>query len=155
MRSLLLKRTSTNFFKGCKMLIHAHKRKEPTTIDTGNAVIDFVLNDAGEVVADVEDEADIEVLLAIPEAFKAHGNITPVSNVPDAPKSYVLTNGVPEDDVDLAAMNEDQLKDFAKANGVKVHHTLAFFGAGIRQSGSARSAPFVIRSSCNCRSGGG
>lgn len=106
------------------MLIHAYKRKENTPIDTGNAVFEFALNDAGEAVADVENEAAIEVLLAIPEAFKVHeSSATATSTDPSAPTSYVLKGATPEADLDLSAMNGDELKTFAKANGVTVHYT--------------------------------
>lgn len=104
------------------MLIHAYKRKDATPVDTGNGVIEFIRNDAGEIVADVVDEADIAVLLAVPEAFKAHENSAPATSTA-ASAAYVLKGETPEADLDLSAMNEDELKAFAKANSVQVHHT--------------------------------
>ncbi|MFN5350885.1 MAG: hypothetical protein ACK5A0_15360 [Polaromonas sp.] len=119
------------------MLIHAHVRKEATPVDTGNAIIQFELTDSGHVVADVTDEDDIGVLLAIPEAFKlykpeaavkkavvkAPSTPAPAPAADAAEKPYLLKGETPEQDMDLGAMDEVALTEFAKANSVNIHHS--------------------------------
>ena len=110
------------------MLIHAHKRKEATPVDTGNATIQFEINDSGHAVADVTDEADIEVLLGIPEAFelyKPEAAATKATKTATAAtgKSFLLKGKDGADDLDLATMGEKDLISFAKANGVNPHHS--------------------------------
>ena len=105
------------------MLIHAYKRKEATPIDTGNGVIEFTVNDAGDVVAGVDDEADLVVLMGSPEAFKVYNFATADVDVPAQTIQFVLKGATDEPDLDLSAMTEDELKAFAKVNSVQVHHT--------------------------------
>jgi len=51
------------------MRIQAYRRKTATPVDTGFNHVEFKPNDAGDVVADVDDDGDIAVLLSIPEAY--------------------------------------------------------------------------------------
>lgn len=132
------------------MRIHAYRRKEATPVDTGNTVIEFKPNGAGEVIADVEGSADVEILLSIPEAFREYlGDgataavvVKPLNAVPTAaelaalsfsgvaaggdgaaPNPFLLQDG--EEKLDLSAMDDEALKLFAKANGLNPHYRWA------------------------------
>lgn len=130
------------------MLIHAYKRKEATPVDTGRSQIEFKLNDAGEVVAEVDDEGDIATLLNIPEAYRAHESAAkPAQAKQTAPvlseeqieaarkeaadvlaaeaaaKAAFVLVGEDGKTLDLNAMDDDALKAFAKANNIALHHT--------------------------------
>lgn len=142
------------------MLIHAYRRKDATPVHTGKTNIEFKVNDAGDVVAEVADQDDIDVLLAIPEGYRAYqgGKVaekavkTPAPKAPTAAeqaaataaaagpktggdgagsgdgagtgeKPFLLKGEKPEDDIDLGAMDRDALKEFAKTNDVRLHHT--------------------------------
>ena len=99
------------------MLIHAYKRKEITPVDIGDTQIEFQPNEQGDVVAEVADGEDCEKLLDIPEAFCIYGQAAD-----DKPKAvFVVTNG--EETLDLATLDNEALKEFAKVNGVKIHHS--------------------------------
>ena len=54
------------------MLIHAYRRKEAVTVDTGAGHVEFKPNAEGEVVGEAN-EAQAAVLLNITEGYKAHG----------------------------------------------------------------------------------
>ncbi|MCY1167129.1 hypothetical protein D9M73_70860 [compost metagenome] len=54
------------------MLIHAYRRKDATPVHTGKNNIEFKPNATGDVVAEVADQGDIDVLLAIPEGYRAY-----------------------------------------------------------------------------------
>jgi hypothetical protein len=83
------------------MLIHAFRRTQAVSIDTGCGHIDFKPNDLGHVVALVEDEAPRAVLLAITEGYKPYpiGETelieapAPVPPVPEAPVFMGSTKG--------------------------------------------------------------
>lgn len=131
------------------MLIHAYRRKEAVTVDTGVGHVEFKPNAEGDVVGEAN-EAQAEVLLNIPEGYKAHGKApaaakasktaaAPVPAPAPAPaasnaaadpaagdadrgkgKPFYLLGDKPEDDIDLGPMTMAELKDFAKANTVTV-----------------------------------
>ena len=128
----------------CKMLIHAYRRKEAVTVDTGAGHVEFKPNAEGEVVGEAN-EAQAAVLLNIPEGYKAHGKASKPSKTAAAPaaapapaaggnpeggnddetdrgagKPFYLLGEKPEDDIDLGPMNMTELKAFAKANTVTV-----------------------------------
>lgn len=130
------------------MLIHAFKRKEATPVDTGRSHIDFKPNDAGDVVAEVESEDDIDKLLSIPEAYRAYASAekptqakqtAPVLSQADielarqeaadilaaeaAAKAAFVLEGEDGKTLDLNAMDDEALKAFAKANNITLHHT--------------------------------
>jgi hypothetical protein len=144
------------------MLIHAYRRKELTQVHTGKTNIEFKPNDAGDVVAEVADQDDADLLLAIPEGYRAYksdkavektaktpaakaptaaelaaaaaataaaaagaktGTDTPGAGTGNEEKPFLLKGEKPEDDIDLGAMDRDALKEFAKTNEVRIHHT--------------------------------
>ena len=119
------------------MLIHAYRRKAATSVDTGAGHVEFVLNADGEAVAEVEGVA-ADVLLGIPEAYKAHATESMPILLSLDPVKFIL-KGAPaegdtpaEDDIDLSAMSDDELKAFAKENSVYVHHS--WTGDKLRQT---------------------
>lgn len=128
------------------MLIHAYRRKEAVTVDTGVGHVEFKLNAEGDVVGDAN-EAQAEVLLNIPEAYKTNGKapaaakasksaaapapapVPPAAGGKDGAeddetddaergkgKPFYLLGETPEDDIDLGPMTMAELKAFAKAN---------------------------------------
>ena len=106
------------------MLIHAHRRKEATPIDTGSTYIDFQPNERGDVVAEVDADSDCEKLLAIPEAFCIYQSVeakepkfTPKT---DGKASFVVTNG--DEMLNLSDLDDAALREFADANYVALHH---------------------------------
>lgn len=129
------------------MLIHAYRRKLATPVHTGMTLIGFEPNEAGDVVAEVADAADVALLLGIGEAYRPYLPADPVLPValalpapvpalvsPPAPVSaadrrFVLLDG--DESLDLAALSDVELRAFAKENGVRVHWKLA--GDRIRQ----------------------
>ena len=109
--------------KECKMLIHAHRRKEATPIDTGNTHIEFKPNERGDVIAEVESDEDSEKLLAIPEAFRIYQVVEakePKAPAKEPKASFVVTDG--DTTLDLSEMDDVALRAFADANGVVLHH---------------------------------
>ena len=107
------------------MLIHAYRRKEPVQIDTGNTKLEFEKNDAGDVVAAVTDSASQDILLAIGEAFRPY-KAEPVAKTEPAVELFKYRLHIEEDDtfVDLATMDDEELRAFAKLNDVSVHHKI-------------------------------
>lgn len=124
------------------MLIHAYRRNAAVTVDTGVGHVEFKPNAEGDVVGEAT-EAQAEVLLNIPEAYKVHGKaqaaVKPAKTA-SAPaaggnddgatdadrgkgKPFYLLGETAADDVDLGLMTMDELKDFAKANTFRLHHT--------------------------------
>ena len=88
--------------------IHAFRRQQDITIDTGAGVIDFTANAAGDMVAEIDEGAALDVLLGIPEAFCPYLDANTVS--------YVLGSG--DSALDLGAMTIEALKGFAQEHGV-------------------------------------
>lgn len=122
------------------MLIHAFRRKEAVTVDTGAGEVDFVPNAAGDVVAEVDDDDAAGVLLAIPEGYRPYNAAATekpsktVKQAPpagtgstdankDAPSPFLMKGADGEPDLDLATLDDEALKAFAKANAVPMHHT--------------------------------
>lgn len=119
------------------MLIHAYRRNAAAQVDTGQTKIEFKVNAAGDVVAEVEGDADAELLLNIPEGYRVYepsaeaAKAVPISAtakaIAAAPAAiakgdaFVLKNG--DDVLDLAAMDDEALRAFAKANEIRLHHT--------------------------------
>lgn len=117
------------------MLIHAYRRKEAVSVDLGDITIDFKpdADRKGAVVAEVADEADAEQLLNISEAYR------PFDAAPTA-KKYILKGDAYEETVDLGAMDEAALTEFAKVNDFNIHHTWRGDAEKIRQKIYARFA---------------
>ena len=106
------------------MFIHAHVRKEAFPVDTGVGHVEFEVNEKGHVIAEVTEQPAIDVLLGIPEAYCEYAEDVP-------PKvSYVIANG--EETLDLATLDDAQLRVFAKDNGVTLHYR--WVGDKIRQT---------------------
>ena len=132
------------------MRIQAYRRKTATPVDTGFNHVEFKPNDAGDVVADVDDDGDIAVLLSIPEAYceyaPAEAEKPPAAKTSkaaaqaastagadsrppaDSPK-FILKNG--DETLDLGTLGDDELKAFAKANSIRLHYT--WVGDNLRQ----------------------
>lgn len=128
-------------------LIQAITRKQKYEINiiAHSAALVFMPNDKGDVVCDVADADARDWLLAIPAAFRPYGEQAdePISALltakveelpptPDAPgvdaveelpvagSAYVLKNG--DTEFDLRPLSDDELREFAQANGITVHH---------------------------------
>lgn len=120
------------------MLIHAYRRKAKHQVELFGQTIEFAPNAAGDVVAEVTDSQCIERLLAIPEGYRAHagaeieqagesvedkgekGDKGDKGDQKPAASAFVLTKGT--ETLDLSKLGDDALKEFAKANGITVHH---------------------------------
>lgn len=98
------------------MLIHAYRRKATHKVELFGQTIEFAPNAAGQVVADVADPACAQRLLDIPEGYRA---LEPIEAEPAPSGSFVLTNG--DQSLDLATLDDEALRAFAKDNGVSVH----------------------------------
>jgi hypothetical protein len=121
------------------------KKKYEINIIAHSAALVFLPNDKGDVVCDVADADARDWLLAIPASFRPYGEqadepistlltavkveelppptelpVAPVEELPPAGSAYVLKNG--ETEFDLRPLTDAELHDFAKANGIKVHH---------------------------------
>jgi hypothetical protein len=113
------------------MLIHAFKRKEPTPIELFGLNIEFLPNAQGHCVAEVDDEAAIDRLLSISEAFCVYGEpavqaVAPVEetdDTEDAPTdepeavSLTLTNDAGET-LDISTFTAKKVREFAAENGI-------------------------------------
>lgn len=103
------------------MLIHAYRRKAAHKVELFGQTIEFQPNAAGQVVADVADTACTERLLAIPEGYRAleAGEAAPAQPAAPTPGAFVLTRG--DETLDLAQLDDEALKAFAKDNAIEVH----------------------------------
>ena len=106
------------------MLIHAYRRKAAVTHTIGAVAYKFAPDENGHVVCEVDDEHAAKFFLPTKEAFKVFGE-EPAKAAPKPegqgggqPSKFVLVNG--ETRVDLGAMTDDEVKAFAKANGLEV-----------------------------------
>lgn len=113
------------------MLIHAFKRKEPTPIELFGLNIEFLPNAQGHCVAEVDDEAAIDRLLSISEAYCVYGEpavqaVAPVEetdDTEDAPTdepeavSLTLTNDAGET-LDISTFTAKKVREFAAENGI-------------------------------------
>lgn len=106
------------------MLIHAFRRKGPVTHTIGGIAYKFAPDENGHVVCEVDDAHAEAFFLPTKEAFKVFGEEsakaapTPEGQGGGQPSKFVLVNG--ETRVDLGAMTDDEVKAFAKANGLEV-----------------------------------
>lgn len=121
-------------------IIHAFRRVKPYTHVFPDVILKFAPNDHGDVVCDVASESAVERLLKVPTGFRVYENQygasgaeklaqVPVAMVPSTPAGepvkgdrakYILVNG--DTTFDLNPLDDASLRDFAKANGIKVHH---------------------------------
>lgn len=106
------------------MLIHAFRRKAAVTHTIGSIAYKFTPNEHGHVVCEVDDSHAEQFFLKTPQAFKVFGD-EPAKPAPaqgpadgSEPSKFILVNG--ETRVDLGAMTDDEVKAFAKANGLEV-----------------------------------
>ena len=118
-------------------VIHAYRRVKPYTYTVpGVATLEFLPNERGDVVCDVPTIALVDKLLAVPTGFREYapaplpkpdtsllqdekgGDKAPVENKPER---YVLVAG-DGSSIDLRPMTDEELRAFADANGISVHH---------------------------------
>ncbi len=106
------------------MLIHAFRRKAAVTHTIGAVAYKFTPNENGHVVCEVDDAHAEKFFLPVKEAFKVFGEepAKPVETekapAGGEPSKFILVNG--DTRVDLGAMTDDEVKAFAKANGLEV-----------------------------------
>lgn len=105
------------------MLIHAFRRKAAVTHTIGDVAYKFAPNENGHVVCEVDDEYAAKFFLPTKEAFKVFGEepakAAANEKAPSGePSKFLLVNG--ETRVDLGAMTDEEVKAFAKANGLEV-----------------------------------
>lgn len=116
--------------------IQAYKRAKPYAhvFPDLSLLLEFKPNSIGDVVCDVEHPVAVERLLAVPTGFRVYAAAPasePVITQPllktgdtpppgDADSKYILKAG--ETTFDLRTLNEEQLREFAKANNIAVHH---------------------------------
>lgn len=121
-------------------IIQAYRRDKPYTHSFPDVTLKFKPNAVGHVVCDVQSQSAVERLLQIPTGFRVYESqeseiekdilgqapiaIVPTSNtgepiMADRAK-YVLVNG--DTTFDLNPLDDAQLREFAAANGIKVHH---------------------------------
>lgn len=105
------------------MLIHAFRRKAAVTHTIGAVAYKFAPDENGHVVCEVDDEHAAKFFLPTKEAFKVFGEepakVAVTEKEPSGePSKFILVNG--ETRVDLGAMTDDDVKAFAKANGLEV-----------------------------------
>lgn len=119
----------------------------PYSTSLAGVLVQFVANVDGHLVANVEDQAVVDRLLAHPESFVLYdgdGPEEPPSPLLDSRPSsavstdqvetvstsggvstgdvgkYILRSG--DDRLDLTMLSEDQLREFCKVNDIAVHH---------------------------------
>ena len=105
------------------MLIHAFRRKAAVTHTIGAVAYKFAPDENGHVVCEVDDEHAAKFFLPTKEAFKVFGEepakAAATEKAPAGePSKFLLVNG--ETRVDLGAMTDEEVKAFAKANGLEV-----------------------------------
>ena len=105
------------------MLIQAFRRKSDSTHEVNGKAYKFTKNNEGHFVCDVTDDGAVKRFLAIRDAFKPYGDeaaAMAAASTPDGESSgrFVLTNG--DARIDLAAMTDDEVKEFIKANDLDV-----------------------------------
>lgn len=105
------------------MLIHAFRRKATVTHTIGAVAYKFAPDENGHVVCEVDDAHAEQFFLPVKEAFKVFGEepakaATAEKAPAGEPSKFILVNG--ETRVDLGAMTDDEVKAFAKANGLEV-----------------------------------
>lgn len=105
------------------MLIHAYRRKAAVTHTIGAIAYKFAPDENGHVVCEVDDAHAEQFFLPVKEAFKVFGEEpakAPAAEKAPAgePSKFILVNG--ETRVDLGAMTDEEVKAFAKANGLEV-----------------------------------
>lgn len=116
------------------MKIQAHRRKNPSTHELGGKRYKFLENDQGDFVCDVQDSDAARRFLAISDAFRPYGDAESLDKATSAigvqdddegdtgngseAESFVLTNG--NASIDLAAMDDAELKQFVKDQGIQV-----------------------------------
>lgn len=106
------------------MLIHAFRRKAAVTHTIGAVAYKFAPDDNGHVVCEVDDAHAEKFFLPVKEAFKVFGAepakpaLTEKVPAGGEPSKFLLVNG--ETRVDLGAMTDEEVKAFAKANGLEV-----------------------------------
>lgn len=121
------------------MQIHAFRRKGTVTVELLGEVVEFVPNEAGDVVATVDNDEVAARLLEVSEAYRPYKEgkqakapapapepepETPKApepseeKQPEKPVSLILTNG--EETIDLGAMSAKEVRAFAEKAGIKL-----------------------------------
>lgn len=104
------------------MLIHAFRRKSASTHEFGGKLYKFTPNEDGHCVCDVADDAAAARFLSIKDAFRPYGEdaeaLAAKSDASGGKPGFVLTNG--DASVDLGAMSDAELKQFAKDQNLQV-----------------------------------
>lgn len=117
--------------------IQAYRRTKEITQAAAGLSLVFRPNARGDVVCDVQDDDALEFLLGEASAFRVYAEQVSQVTLPEPVLSAVLTNSgsesTPEQGsayvlkygesvFDLRDLGDDALHEFAKANGIKVHH---------------------------------
>ena len=107
-------------------VIHAFPRTAGAEVDLHGKSYKFKPNSLGHVVCEVPEEAAVSRLLAITDHFREYEPPERPAAPPPAPGAgsgdpkYVLKSG--DTELDLRAMDDKALHEFAKANQITVHH---------------------------------
>lgn len=123
-------------------IIQAYRRKYPITQIAAGVPVEFKLNALGHAVAAVTEPEVIDWLLNEPTAFRVYAedanegasavltatpsgsSSTPDGDEPPPPADdehpFVLRDG--DNVLDLRPLTDVQLREFAKANGIAIHH---------------------------------
>lgn len=98
------------------MLIQAYRRKGESTHEFNGDRIKFAKNENGDFVADVKDQEAIVRFLGIKDAFRPYGDkaTKEATKLIKPSVQYIIANG--EETMDLGALDDDQLVEFALAN---------------------------------------
>lgn len=107
------------------MLIQAFRRKSKSTHEVGGIHYEFTKNEHGHFVCDVQDDLAADTFLQINDAFKAYGEQPQrAAKAPEAvkPSKFVIAKG--EEQVDLGAMTDAEVKQFADEEDLKVDKRL-------------------------------
>jgi hypothetical protein len=102
-------------------VIQAYRRDKPYThfFPDLKLILQFKANEEGAFVCAVDNPVAIERLLAVPTGFKRYKDEPKAAPAPED-HEYVLKRG--HDILDLRLFSDEQLRAFAEANNIKVHH---------------------------------
>lgn len=104
------------------MLIQAHARKKESTHEWAGKKYKFAANEVGDFVCEVTDAGAAARFLSIKDAFRPYGEDADALTAKDEARGdkpgFVLTNG--DASVDLGAMSDAELKQFAKDQNLQV-----------------------------------
>ena len=94
------------------------KHKPGTELDICGQIITLSPDEAGYAEFDVDDQEVIDRLLEIPEGFKQIDSNPTVAT--PAGGQFILV-GDDGQSVDLGAMDDEQLRQFATSNDIRIH----------------------------------